>query len=266
MALPSPAAGSVALVTGASSGIGEQIARRLAALGHGVVLVARRRERLDALASELTAEGVRAEVVVADLADAAARDELAAEVQRLGLTVEVLVNAAGFGVYGEFLAGPLEREIEQVRLDVEAVVDLTGRYLPAMVDRGRGAIVNFSSTAGFQPLPGNAGYAAAKAHVLFFSEALHTELAGTGVTVTAVCPGPVPTEFQERNDARFADKLPKATWASPERVAEDAIAAAAAGRRSVIPGGFVVRAAFGPNRYAPVPLALRISKRLMQTD
>jgi short-subunit dehydrogenase len=142
-------------------------------------------------------------------------------------------------------------------------VDLMHRYLPPMVARGRGAVINLSSTAGFQPLPYNAGYAAAKSHVLLLSEAVHTELRGTGVTVTAVCPGPVPTEFQDRNDARFADRLPKATWVSPERVARDALRAADRGRRIVVPGGPLVKLAFGPNRYVPSPLRLAAARRMM---
>jgi uncharacterized protein len=265
--LPPPAPTSTALVTGASSGIGDQLARRLAARGHGLVLVARRRDRLDALADELrAAHRVRVEVVPADLSDPAARDDLAAEVERLGLAVEVLVNCAGFGVYVPFVQSDRARELEQVRLLVEAVVDLSSRYAPAMAERGRGAILNLSSTAGFQPLPYNASYAAAKAYVLLFSEALHIELADRGVTVTAVCPGPVPTEFQEASDARFADRLPQAVWVSAERVADDALEAAERGRRTVVPGGLITKAAFAPNRYAPAPVALAVAKRLMARE
>jgi short-subunit dehydrogenase len=138
------------------------------------------------------------------------------------------------------------------------------RYLPGMVKRGRGAVINVSSTAGFQPLPYNAGYSAAKAHVLMLSEAVHAEVKDKGVTVTAVCPGPVPSGFQEASDANyFADKLPKFTFVEPERVARDAIRAAAQGRISVIPGGPQVRAAYGPNRKLPRWLTLPVSKRLM---
>jgi hypothetical protein len=137
------------------------------------------------------------------------------------------------------------------------------RYLPGMVERGRGAIINMSSTSAFQPLPYNAGYAAAKAHVLLLSEAVNEEVKGQGVTVTAVCPGPVPTEFQATNDAVFAERLPKLTWVSAERVVTDALAAADKGRRTVIPGGPHVRAAFGPSRITPSQLSLAITKRLM---
>src|SRR5205807_2188029 len=137
-----------------------------------------------------------------------------------------------------------ERELQQVRVLVEAVVDLMSRYLPGMVQRRRGAIINMSSTAGFQPLPYNASYAAAKGYVLMLSEGVHAEVKEHGVTVTAVCPGPVPTEFQEQSDAGyFAQRLPKFTFVSPERVARDALSAADKGRISVIPGGPQVRVA-----------------------
>ena len=170
MALPPPADDSTALITGASSGIGAAFARALAARGHGVILVARRADRLERLATELhERHGVRAEPIPADLSDAEARDRLAQRVAELRLTVEVLVNNAGFGIYVPFAASSRDRELEQVRLLVEAVVDLDARYLPGMVERGRGAVVNLSSTAGFQPLPGNGTYAAAKSYVLFHS-------------------------------------------------------------------------------------------------
>jgi uncharacterized protein len=258
MALPPPDPGSTALVTGASSGIGEQLARRLSARGHHVTLVARRLDRLEALASELGNAAVQA----ADLAHVAQRDELFAAVDR---NVEILVNCAGFGVYEPFIESDRDRELQQVRLLVEAVVDLTHRYLPAMVKRGRGAVINLSSTAGFQPLPYNAGYAAAKSHVLLLSEGLSGELAGTGVTVTAVCPGPVPTEFQEVSGAKFAERLPKVVHVSAERVASDALKAAEAGKRVVIPGGPHVRASFAANRFFPTWFSLPVTKRLMKT-
>jgi short-subunit dehydrogenase len=173
------------------------------------------------------------------------------------------VNNAGFGIYEPFAASDRARELQQVRLLVEAVVDMDARYLPGMLERGRGAIVNLSSTAGFQALPGNGTYAAAKAFVLLHTEALHEELRGTGVTATAICPGPVRTEFQETSEPLFGERLPKLVWRDPERVAEDALKAVDHGRRSVVPGGLAVRATFAPNRLWPARVALPVTRRLM---
>ena len=194
-----PRSRSTALVTGASSGIGEAIARELARRGHGVTLVARREERLRELAGELRERhGVRAEVIAADLGDAAARDALAgrdrassASRSRSWSTTPASAAAATFA------DADRERLVRMVRLNCEALLDLQARYLPAMVERGRGAVINIASTAAFQPIPGTATYAATKAFVLSLTEAVHEELKGTGVTVTAVCPGPVKTEFME---------------------------------------------------------------------
>ncbi|MBV9310522.1 MAG: SDR family oxidoreductase [Solirubrobacterales bacterium] len=264
MSIPQPDSNSVALVTGASSGIGEQFARQLVERGHRVAIVARREDRLQALAEELGGSE-RAVVLAADLAVPEDRDRLAAKLEELGAQVEILVNNAGFGVYDTFVRAGRERELQQVRVLVEAVVDLMSRYLPAMCERQRGTVINMSSTSGFQALPYNAGYAAAKAHVLLLSEAVHAEVKDRGVTVTAVCPGPVPTEFQDTSDAAyFAERLPKFTFASPERVVSDALRAAERGRISVIPGGPQVRAAFGPNRVMPRWATLPVSKRLME--
>ena len=236
MPLPDPSTDSIAIVTGASSGIGAELARGLARRGHSVGLVARRRDRLEELAKELSAD-VRAEVLEADLGDAGSRDGLARQIDGLGLDVAVLCNNAGFGTYDDFTDLDRERELEEVRTNVEAVVDLTGRYLPGMVERGRGAVLNTASTAAFQPLPGNATYAASKAFVLLFSEALHTEVRDKGVTATALCPGPVKTEFQEVADADdFAGKLPKPLWVAPEQVAEQALKGLERGARVVTPG------------------------------
>ena len=253
----------IALVTGASSGIGEQFARQLAEMGHRVALVARREERLQELVAELGGSD-RAVAISADLAVPEQRDRLATRIEELGAQVEILVNNAGYGIFQPFGDGGRDAELQQVRLLVEAVVDLMARYLPAMKQRARGAVINLSSTAGFQALPYNAGYSAAKSYVLLLSEAVHAEVKDTGVTVTAVCPGPVPSGFQEASDAGyFADRLPKFTFVPPERVARDALRAAAAGHISVIPGGPQVRAAFAPNRNLPRWLVLPVSKRLM---
>jgi short-subunit dehydrogenase len=260
--LPPPDQSSIALVTGASSGIGEEFARQLHGRGYRVALVARRADRLERLAAELSGDG-QAIAIGADLAVPGDRDRIVAKLEELGTKVEVLVNNAGFGVYSSFAESDRELELRQVRVNVEAVVDLIARYLPGMVSRGRGAIINMASTSGLAPLPYNAGYSAAKGHVLLLSEAINAEVKTHGVSVTAVCPGPVPTEFQEANDAAFAERLPKPLWVDPARVVADALAAADKGRRAVIPGGPAVKAFFGPIRWAPTAVRIAVAKRLM---
>ena len=263
MALPAPRPGATAVVTGASSGIGAEIARGLARRGHAVTLTARREERLLELASELGDEhGVRAGVVSSDLASRNGREALAAELERLELEVDILVNNAGFGYHGDFVEADRERQVEMVALNCEAVVDLSGRYLPGMIDRSAGAVINIASLASFQPLPGNATYAASKAFVLSFSEAVHAELSGTGVTLTAVCPGPVRTEFAERAGIGGAEeRTPGILWMSAEDIAEEAIRAAEKGRRSVVPG-VLNQAGSLVGRHSPRTLALPLTKRL----
>ena len=262
MGLPPPSAESTALVTGASAGIGEAIARELASRGHGVTLVARREERLRGLAKELSAEhGVRAEVVAADLSEARDRDKLEKAVNKAGLTVEILVNNAGFGDFGFFAKSDRDRQVEMVRLNVEAVVDLSARYLGGMVDRGRGAVINTASTSAFQPLPTAATYSSSKAFVLAHSEALHTELRGTGVTVTAVCPGPVRTEFTEAaNIGEVEESTPGMFWMSAEDVAKEAVSAADKGKRSVVPGRLNQAGAMA-GRHSPRTLLLPTLRR-----
>ncbi len=264
MTLPPPSADSVAVVTGASSGIGEQFARQLVARGYRVVVTARREDRLQQLCTELGGDE-HAVAVGTDLAIPEDRDRLAARIDELGAHVDVLVNNAGLGIYTKFGAEGRDKELQMLRVDVEAVADLTLRYLPGMVERGRGAIINVSSVSAFQPAPYNAGYAAAKAYVLWLSEAVNAEVADNGVTVTAVCPGPVPTEFQETNDAGFAvNRIPGFTHVSADRVVADALKAAEHGRASVVPGGPQVKLALGSVRLLPTPLVVPILKRMMK--
>jgi len=165
MGLPVPGDDRTAVVTGGSSGIGEEIARELARRGHGVTLVARRAEKLAALAAELGDLGVRAEVVAADLSDRRARATLLERVTAPGLVPAVLVNNAGLSTFGPVAASDPEAELNMIEVDVTAVADLCSRFLPGMVDRGCGAILNVASTAAFQPLPGQAGYAASRLRV-----------------------------------------------------------------------------------------------------
>lgn len=263
MALPEPSESATALVTGASAGIGEAIARELASRGHGVTLVARREERLRALAGELSGgHGVRAEAIAADLGDEAARERLVAQVQGLGLEVEILVNNAGFGTAETVFDLDRERLMAMVRLNCEALLDLQARYLPAMITRGRGAVINIASTAAFQPIPGTATYAATKAFVLSLSEAVHEELKGTGVTLTAVCPGPVRTEFmQVAGIAAAEEQLPGVFWMSSEAVAKAAVEATESGKRAVVPG-LVNRATALTGQHSPRMLVLPLAKRL----
>jgi short-subunit dehydrogenase len=238
MALPPPDPGSTCLVTGASSGIGAEIARGLARRGHGVTLAARREERLRELADELIDDhGVLADTISADVSDPHSRDALRDELRERGLAVEVLVNNAGYGSGGAFVELDGESEAAMVRTNVEAVVSLTSSFVPEMVDRGQGAVLNVASLIAFQPVPFQATYGATKAAVLSFTDALHEELRGTGVTVTAVCPGPVRTEFGEAGGFGGADeRIPGFLWLSAEKVADDALAALERGDRVVVPG------------------------------
>ncbi|MCV7409733.1 oxidoreductase [Mycobacterium florentinum] len=238
MALPTPSPTSTAVVTGASSGIGAAIARELADRGHGVTLVARREDKLRELAGELAGR-VRVEVIGCDVADSAARAGLFDEVERRGLTAEVLVNNAGIGTIGSVTNVAVDDEIAQVRVNVEAVIDLSTRAVQQMVPRGRGAILNVGSTAGFYPFPGQVGYAATKAFVITYTEGLRGELAGTGVTVALLNPGPVRTEFLKNagmDERKFADAFPKFMWLPASEVARTGIDALDRDRGSVIPG------------------------------
>jgi short-subunit dehydrogenase len=260
--LPEPSVSSTALVTGASSGIGAAIAKELASRGHSVALTARREERLQSLATDLTSEhGVAADAVACDLGEPAERERLADELRARGRTVEVLVNNAGFGHQADFSTSPRERMVEMVRLNIEAVVDLTSRFLAPMTERGRGTIINIASTAAFQPLPGSAVYAASKSFVLSFSEAIRTELRGSGVTVTAVCPGPVRTEFTEvAGVGGVEDRTPGAVWMSAEDIARHAVDGARHDRRVVVPGT-LNRATALAGQHSPRSIALPLISR-----
>jgi short-subunit dehydrogenase len=239
MSLPDPAPDRTALITGASSGIGDELARELARRGHGVTLVARREDKLIDLATELGAKGVRAEVLSADLSDRSARAGLLSRVNELGLTVDILVNNAGLSTLGPVWRSDPAAEMNMLEVDVVAVADLCSRFLPGMVARGAGAVLNVASTAAFQPLPGQSAYGASKAFVLSYTRSLAGELRSKGVTATALCPGPVDTGFGEtagfaKDDAEAA--LPAFMWESAEAVAKTGIEALAKGRLVAIPG------------------------------
>jgi short-subunit dehydrogenase len=242
----------VALVTGASSGIGEEFARQLAARGHDLVLVARRADRLERLAGELPTQ-VR--VVPCDLGSEA--ETLAPRVRELGVDVDLLVNNAGFGNHDRFWQIPESRDAMQVRLNCEAVVTLTRAFLPAMVERGSGGVINMASIFGFQPMPYEAVYGASKAFLLSFTAALRTELQGTGVRMLAVSPGPVATEFQETagvGGIKLVGKIPVG------RVVDQALRAYDRDAGTVVPGA-AVRWFTRAQRLMPMSARVRMTER-----
>jgi hypothetical protein len=263
MAIPTPRAGSAALITGASSGLGAEFARQLCARGHDAILVARRRERLDALAEELRARhGRRIEVLCADVADREGRARLLGDIDQLGLEIDVFVPSAGFGMGGSFLESPPERLELLVRTNVEAVVSMTRALAPPMAARGRGAILIVSSLAGVAPMPNFGTYAATKAAMTSFAEMLHWELRSSGVTVTGLCPGGVWTEFAQVAGMEGAEaRTPKAFMIGAEECVRDAIAALERGERVVMPKrsvrAFAAFAKYGPRRVW-LPLAGRM--------
>lgn len=266
MSLPPPDPNSTVLITGASAGIGAELARQLGARGYNLELVARRKERLEELAEEVRgSSGVDVHIHPADLAEEGARKELIAAIHREEAFVAGVCNNAGFGSYGRFQDLPLENELAQVRLNVDALHELTGAFLSEMVGRGAGAILNLGSIAGAQPLPGNATYAASKAFANSFSEALHTDLAGTGVSCTALCPGPVETEFHEvAGVGRFTGVGGQLFWGSAEETARAGIEGMLEGSRTVAPGS-ATRVALVAGRLAPrsvlLPLARAFARR-----
>jgi short-subunit dehydrogenase len=243
-----------ALVTGASSGLGEQFARQLADRGHDLVVVARRAERLEALAGELPTE---ATVIVHDLAEDP--EGLTAKVRDRGIEVGLLVNNAGFGTFGRAWEIPEGRDAELVRLNCEAVVVLTRAFLPAMIERRSGGVIVVASTAGMQPLPYEAAYAASKAFALSYTEALSEELRGTGVRAMAVNPGPVPTEWQQVAGLDDVGKVPGEI--SAEQCVAESLEAWDRGRRSVIPGR-VMRWVMRGSKLGTRSIQLRVSERL----
>ncbi len=225
-----------AVVTGASGGIGEKLARIFAREGHDVVLVARSAQKLEALAGEIRgAHGVAATVVALDLGDAEAPAELAERLDQAGIRVRHLVNNAGFGLSGPFSEHALEDELGLIDLNIRALSELTHRFLP-QIREGRGGILNVASIAAFMPGPFMATYYASKAYVLSFSEALAIELKGSGVTVTALCPGPTPTGFGARAGMKDSALFRMAPKLTAEAVAEKGYAAYRRGRAVCIPG------------------------------
>ena len=225
---------NVALITGASGGIGESFARALAAKGRDLVIVARSEEKLRQLASELrSAHGVRIEVIPSDLSTREAAESLAAQLKQRNLPIDLLVNNAGFGARGEFWKLSLDRQSEMVRLNVFALVELTYLLLPGMIERNRGGVINVSSTASFQPLPYTTTYAATKAFVTSFSMGLAEELKPYGVRVVTLCPGGTRTNFFEAG--HYGVRNIPGGMQSPDAVVQAALAAFGHGGGLVIP-------------------------------
>lgn len=225
-----------ALITGASSGIGLHLAREFAQHGHPVVLVAPVEAELQQIAQSIRTEfAVEARVIAKDLELEDSAHEIFDELQRAGVTVDILVNNAGHGQRGHFWEIPLEQDLSMVRLNIEAVLRLTKLFLPPMLARKRGRILNTASVAGFEPGPMLAVYHSTKAFVLSLSEALATELKETGITVTALCPGPTDTDFFPKADMTETRAMQKAM--APQDVAAAGFKALMAGERVVVPGG-----------------------------
>jgi short-subunit dehydrogenase len=219
-----------ALITGASSGIGLELARVFAREGYGLVLVARNQKRLEEIAQEL--RPAEAQVIALDLSLPGAPEEINGKAPK----VDVLVNNAGFGVFGKFVEKGLAEELNMMQLNMTALVTLTRLYLPAMISAGNGKIMNVASTAAFQPGPLMAIYFATKAFVLSFSEAIANELEGTGVIVSALCPGPTASDFQERAKMQNSALVKGRKMMDSRTVAEAGYRGLMAGKTIVIPG------------------------------
>jgi uncharacterized protein len=247
--------GETALITGASSGIGREFAKQIAARGSDLILVARREDRLRELAESLD---TTTHVAPCDLASDA--HNLQGKVSKLEAEVDLLINNAGFGLRGRFLDAPEGRDAEMVRVNCEAVVVLTRAFLPGMIERGRGGIITVASSAGLQPLPYETTYSATKAFATNFTEALHMELRGTGVKALAVNPGPVPTEWQQvaRYDEMGGEMFPGVIEA--DQVVREALEAYDRGKRAVVPGR-LIRNFIRAGRLSPRAIQLRVMER-----
>ena len=251
------------LITGASSGIGECFARKLAARGRNVLLVARSEEKLITLCNELgRSNNIRAQYVALDLSEPESAAQLFAEATKRGLSVDMLINNAGFGSMGEFSKLDLARELNMIDLNIKSLVELTHRFLQPMIERKQGEIINVASTAAFQPVPYMATYAATKAFVLSFSEALWEENRSYGIKVLALCPGVTDTNFFE---AARGHKPPARVSQTPEEVVDTALRGLAQGKSHIISGwtNFLMTQS---ERLAPRSLITRVAGRMMRSQ
>ena len=254
-----------ALITGASAGIGLELARKFAEQGHNLVAVARREDRLVALKDELEkAHGITVEVIAADLADAEGPARVFAATNEAGLIVDILVNNAGFGYYGLFHETDTGRQMELIQVNVKALAHLTHLYLPGMVERGTGMVLNIASNAAFQAGPLQSCYYASKAFVLSFSQAISNELEGTGVTVTCYCPGPTVSEFHQTAGTTRARYNQGKMLVEVRPVVEDIYRTAMKGKSLRIYGMMNRILAFG-NRLTPRSLQLRVVRKLQRS-
>jgi short-subunit dehydrogenase len=255
-----------ALITGASSGIGLDLAREFAKHGHPLVIVAPVKAEIDEIAVELRGKfGVTVRAIALDLNDERATDQLFDQLMTDGIGIEILVNNAGLGQRGNFWETPLDRDIEIIRVNVEAPVRLTKRFLPSMIARRHGRILNTASIAGFEPGPLLAVYHASKAFVLSWSEALTIELkdADTGVSVTTLCPGPVDTDFFPKADMLDTKVFQKGNLMGPQEVAEAAYEALMKGESLVVPGATNKAMVFG-RRFLSESAQARMNEKLYE--
>jgi len=251
------------LITGASSGIGEVFARKLAARGRNVLLVARSEEKLITLCNELgRSNSIRAQYVALDLSKPESAAQLFAEATKRGLSVDMLINNAGFGSMGEYSKLDLARELNMIDLNIKSLVELTHRFLQPMIERKQGAIINVASTAAFQPVPFMATYAATKAFVLSFSEALWEENREYGISVIALCPGVTDTNFFE---AARGHKPPARASQTPEEVVDTALRGLAQRKSHIISGwsNFLMTQS---ERLVPRSLITRVAGRMMRSQ
>ena len=251
-----------ALITGASGGIGEELARLFAGNKHDLVLVARSEEKLQALSGELSrAHGVQSRALPADLADPAAPPRIFQAVEDLGITIDVLVNNAGFGARGAFSEIDYEVESRMIQLNVATLTHLTRLFLPGMLERRNGKVLNVASTAAFVPGPFMVVYYASKAYVLSFSEGLAEEVQGTGVTVTALCPGPTQTNFAAAAGNQDSTLFRTGTVMNARAVALAGYNVLMAGERRVVPGWSNQMTVLS-TRLAPRTLLAKITRKL----